>query len=423
MTNTKDDTTASSPHAEAGKNTGFAAELDKIQQHVRAFYRLHEDKHLVYHNIAHTEGVVSAAIRLAHHYQLNDEDFFAVIAACWFHDTGYYIGDGKDHEAKGAEMAGQFLKELQIPPSAIKTVQDCILATRIPQSPHTLPEKIVCDADLFHLGTDAFGECNKLMRKEAEMLQQNKISKEAWRLSTIRFLSDHHYHTDYGQSLLEPQKQHNIEMLQEKEAAHNEPAPDSNEQSPEPNGHNKKKEGKRPERGIETVFRISSGNHQKLSDMADRKAHIMISTNSIIISVLLSVLFRQLEQYPHFLIPAVMLLIICVLTIVFSILATTPRISNGRFSQQDLAAKKVNLLFFGNFYRMSLEDYTKGMNKLMDDREFLYGSLIRDVYSQGLVLARKYRLLRIAYDVFMYGLIASVIAFIIAAVAHTKGIL
>jgi hypothetical protein len=64
---------------------------------------------------------------------------------------------------------------------------------------------------------------------------------------------------------------------------------------------------------------------------------------------------------------------------------------------------------------MSLDDYQNGMLKMMEDRDFLYGSLIKDVYAQGVVLGRKYRLLRIAYNVFMFGIVASVLAFIVAS--------
>lgn len=153
--------------------------------------------------------------------------------------------------------------------------------------------------------------------------------------------------------------------------------------------------------------------------MADNKAHIMISTNSIILSVILSILLRKLEDNPHLIIPTLILLIICVVTMVFSILATRPSIPKGVFTSEDIAQKRVNLLFFGNFYRMSLPDYEGGMLKMMDDREFLYGSLIRDLYAQGVVLGRKYRLLRIAYNVFMFGIIAAVLAFITASVLVT----
>jgi hypothetical protein len=91
----------------------------------------------------------------------------------------------------------------------------------------------------------------------------------------------------------------------------------------------------------------------------------------------------------------------------------------GTFTTDDIDQKKVNLLFFGNFYKMDLESYRNGMLKVMEDRDFLYGSLIKDVYSQGIVLGRKYRLLRISYNIFMYGLIISVIAFVIATLIVT----
>jgi hypothetical protein len=163
------------------------------------------------------------------------------------------------------------------------------------------------------------------------------------------------------------------------------------------------------------MFRITSTNHQRLSDMADNKAHIMISTTSIILSVILSILLRKLEDNPHLIIPTMILLIVCVVTMVFSILATRPSIPEGIFTTDDIKGKKVNLLFFGNFYRMNLDDYQRGMLKMMEDRDFLYGSLIKDVYAQGVVLGRKYRLLRIAYNVFMFGIVAAVLAFIVAA--------
>jgi hypothetical protein len=150
--------------------------------------------------------------------------------------------------------------------------------------------------------------------------------------------------------------------------------------------------------------------------MADNKAHIMITTTSIIISVLLSVLLRKLEDNPQLIIPTMILLTVCVVTMVFSILATRPSLPPGTFTQQDIDNRKVNLLFFGNFYRMSFNDYDSGMRKMMNDRDFLYGSLTRDVYSQGVVLGKKYQLLRKGYNVFMYGIVASVIAFFVASV-------
>ena len=173
-----------------------------------------------------------------------------------------------------------------------------------------------------------------------------------------------------------------------------------------------------PERGVETMFRISSTNHQRLSDMADNKASIIITVNSIILSAVISLLLRRLPQEPYLTIPTFMLVSISLGAMVFAILATRPNLPKRVFTMEDIENKDINLLFFGNFYKMSLEDYNTGMHKMMEDREFLYGSLIRDNYGQGVVLGKKYRLLRLSYNIFMFGLIVSVIAFLAAVFIH-----
>ena len=178
----------------------------------------------------------------------------------------------------------------------------------------------------------------------------------------------------------------------------------------------KAKEAKdqRPTRGIETMFRTTSKNHMELSAIADNKANIMISINSIILSVMVSVLIRKLEEYPHMTIPAVLLTIVCLTTIVFAVLATRPNVSKGRFEPEDITNKKANLLFFGNFHRMKLEDYQWGMQEMLKDADYLYGSMIKDIYFLGAVLGKKYRLLRMSYTIFMFGFVLSILGFIIA---------
>lgn len=180
----------------------------------------------------------------------------------------------------------------------------------------------------------------------------------------------------------------------------------------------KAKEAKelKPTRGIETMFRLTSKNHIELSSIADNKANIMISINSIILSVIVSVLIRKLEEYPHFTIPAVILTVVCLLTIVFAVLATRPNVTKGRFEREDIYNKKTNLLFFGNFHKMSLEDYEWGMSEMLKDAEYLYGSLTKDIYFLGAVLGKKYRLLRISYTIFMFGFVVSVAGFVIAEI-------
>lgn len=382
--------------------------LDQLRSHVASLFHAHNDTRFSYHNLEHTEQVVENAVKIASHYQLSDQDFFTVTAASWFHDLGYLF-DYRQHETRGERLASEFLTEKGVAQAVIDQVSGCIMATRMPQNPEGLLQQIVCDADLFHLGSDNFKERNKLMRKEAGAFCHQEIDKTAWRIKTIALFKAHHYHTDFCQQMLNAKKAQNLAEMEHQLITQ------PNVETTAIVKEEKKKKSDRPERGVETMFRISSTNHQRLSDMADNKAHIMISTNSIILSVILSLLLRKLEDNPHLIIPTLLLLIICVVTMVFSILATRPSIPEGIFTPEDISKKRVNLLFFGNFYRMSLPDYQDGMLKMMEDRDFLYGSLIKDVYAQGVVLGRKYRLLRIAYSVFMFGIIAAVLAFIAAA--------
>lgn len=396
---------------------------EDVKTHVGDYFHTHNDPRLVYHNFEHTQEVVNAAQQIANHYQLNEQDFFTVTVAAYFHDTGYFE-DALNHEAKGAELADQFLASHKVNQEVRDSVKSAILATKIPQQPKNEIDKIICDADLFHLGLPDFRAKGKLMHKENELIYKKDISKLEWRKKDIQFMESHHYHTDYANLLLSDQKQKNIDKLKSKLTAQEEISTELEE----PKNFapviikDKKKKDKddRPDKGIETMFRITSANNQRLSDMADNKAHILITVNSIMLSLIVSLLLRRLEDHGNLIIPTFILLMVSLTCVVVSILSTRPSIPKGEFTQEDMDKKKVNLLFFGNFYKMSLPSYTDGMIKVMNDKDFLYGTLITDVYSQGVVLGRKYKLIRLAYNIFMFGLIAAVLAFVIAYAAYGK---
>lgn len=398
-----------------------------VEKHINDYFNTHHDNRLVYHNLQHTQSVVKAAQQIANHYQLNDEDFFIVTAAAWFHDTGYFE-DNLHHEVKGAELSNIFLESEGVNEELRQKVSNAILSTKIPQKPTNLIENILCDADLFHLGSEDFRQKGKLMHKESELIYNKDISKKEWRIDDIRFLESHQYHTDYAKLLLNDQKQRNIDKIKNKLSEQStqvnfvEPALHKNlsEEIDQPKDKKKGKKDDRPDKGIETMFRITSANNQRLSDMADNKAHILITVNSIMLSLIVSLLLRRLEDHGNLIIPTFILLIVSLTCVVVSILSTRPSIPPGVFTPEEMEQKKVNLLFFGNFYKMSLPDYTDGMVKVMNDKDFLYGTLITDVYSQGVVLGRKYKLIRLAYNIFMFGLIAAVLAFVVAYAAYGK---
>ena len=372
----------------------------------------------VFHNIEHTEDVAEASSLMADFYHLNDEDRYILMLSAWFHDTGYSSGHPEGHEEVSVQLASKFLHEHGVDDGTIQKVSSSIRATKMPQSPIGQIEKILCDADLMHLATDDFKARSQLLKQERENLIGQKIPKKEWRKNNIKFLESHKYFTEYGQEKLEPTKQDNLFQLTKKNKADNELPLDKMEAFPYTFSNQKPDEKtlkKTADRGVQTMFRMISGNHLRLSSMSDNKSHIMISVNSIIISIVISVLFGKLAYYREYTVPACILLSVCVTSMTFAILATRPSISGGRFTEEDIRNKKTNLLFFGNFYKMELDDYLWAMNQMMKDGEYLYDSMIKDVYFLGIVLAKKYKYLRTSYTIFMYGLIIAVIAFGIVA--------
>ena len=367
-----------------------------------------------YHNLEHTLEVVDAVQEIGKSMHISDSELEIVTIAAWLHDVGYHF-NGHNHEEESVKIAEGLLSEWGMGADKIAQVSSTIRATQMPQNPKDKLGEIICDADLYHLSTDQYRVKGELLRKEMATLQGKEMTEGEWLELNVEFFKNHHYFTQYGQKVLEPRKQKNLKKIK-KRIKNTDSGKQIKELESDVDKLNKQleKARKRPDRGIETMFRITSKNHLQLSAMADNKANIMISINSIILSVLVSVLFRKLEDYPNLVIPSLLLVTSCLITIVFAVLATRPNVSSGKFTQEDIMKRKTNLLFFGNFHGMQLDNYMWGMKEMMKDSDFLYGSLIKDIYFLGIVLGRKYRLLRISYTIFMFGFVISIIAFIIS---------
>ena len=387
--------------------------LIEVEQFVINLLNEKLDASFVYHNVSHTQRVVDKTKELIEGLQVEEKLANNLIVAAWFHDTGY-IKSIENHEKEGVKIAKSFLKDKEVSDEIIKEISSLIMATKMGTVPKNLSEKIIRDADCAHLGSKNFSDKTSLLRKEWELTKDYKLSDEKWNEENIKFLTNHRYHSDFAvknwskgasknlAQLLKTQKklsQENTKLKQKKEEL-----------------SFKKSKVELPERGIETMFRVALRNHITLSDIADTKANILLSVNAIIISMTLSTLIPKLDNPSnHYLIvPSIVFIIFTVASIVLSVLATRPNVTEGKFSKEDVANKKVNLLFFGNFHQMKLPEFEWAMDEMMKDRDYLYGSLTKDLYFLGLVLNRKYKLLRTTYTVFMIGVIVSVIAFAVA---------
>nr|WP_245405114.1 Pycsar system effector family protein [Algoriphagus sp. AGSA1] len=363
-----------------------------------------------YHNIEHTLQIVDKVREIGEYYGLEKEEKEDLFFAGWMHDVGYWEGKGEGHEVRGAEMAEEYLIQLGIDKQRVDRIKSLILATRIPQNPQNLLEEIICDADLFHLSSDQFYDQTLLLKKEKENSGYGEIPLSEWLAGSQIFMLSHHYHTEYAKKFLQPGKEKNLKLIDMKIKEALEEKVSSSQ------GKKSKKEKKKSERGVETMFRVTSTNHLQLSALADNKANIMISVNSIILSIVVTVLVRKLEEYPNYIVPTFLLVTTCLTAMVFAILATRPKVSTGLVTKSDIDKKQGNLLYFGNFHQMTLPDYKGGMHALMEDGNYLYDSMITDIYYLGKVLSQKYQLLRKSYSIFMFGFVISVISFLVATI-------
>ena len=387
---------------------------EKAAHYVEKLYKEYPNPYLHYHTFGHARKVVAHSEEIAAHYQLELEDMTVVVIAAWFHDVGHLLSDIPDHETKSVEMMRDFMQQQQADEKLIQNIEECILATRMPHDPKNLLQEILCDADTFHFGTDEFKKTNKKIRKEYRDRNFTAVLPE-WERNTLELLERHKFFTSYCQVLLGEGKQKNIERAKRKYLkASSDAKTEELEEFKDPKVS--KNRIALIAKGIQTMLRLTSQNHLRLSDMADGKANILISVNSIIISVVLGVLVRRLETDPYLTIPTILFLLFSVTTIILAIMATRPKISEGSFTKDDIINKRTNLLFFGNFYKSSLNEYEWAMDMMMSDKDYLYSTLVKDIHQLGVVLARKYKLVRLAYTIFMVGIIVCVCAFTLATI-------
>jgi predicted metal-dependent HD superfamily phosphohydrolase len=391
--------------------------MDIVQKAESYVFNLFKDRlssDYIYHNFNHTLRVVNMALTIAGKEDMNKEEREVITLGGWLHDTGYIYGPD-EHEEKSAEIALAFLKENGYPEDKAQEVAALIRITKLGVEPHTHAEKIIKDADCSHFADEKYCELSELLREEWRLVPGKSFTDLEW--ATINrdvLIRKHRFHTDYAKKKLQPLKEHNIALIQE---SINELLKEE-EKDKDKEEKKKKKEDKpeKPDRGIDTMFRVTLSNHTRLSDIADSKANILLSVNAIIISIALSTLIPKLDSptNAHLVVPTFVMLMFSTVCIVFAILSTRPKVTTGFFTRKDIEDRKVNLLFFGNFYKMPLDEYDWAMNEMMKDRDYLYSSMIKDLYFLGKVLHRKYKLLRITYSIFMVGIVLSVIAFVYA---------
>ena len=173
---------------------------------------------------------------------------------------------------------------------------------------------------------------------------------------------------------------------------------------------------KKPGRGRETLFRSTYQNQSNLIQMADNKANIIISINTMIISSIIAItgysaVAGKIDTYEaSVIIPIVMIMLSCLVSVIFAIQAARPKLITAKAEGGGM--QKSSLLFFGVIASHTQQSYLQEMKNLLDSETDLYEHMTVDLFNQGRILKRKYNLLVYAYQVFMFGFIFSVLVFL-----------
>lgn len=361
-----------------------------------------------YHNWVHTCQVRDEAILLARQAGLKAEELEMLNLAAIFHDAGFsetYTG----HEDAGVKIAHQFLTSVSYPGDKIRIIENLIQATKVDVKPRTLLESLLKDADTSSIGRSHFQIYTNSLRKELNAVQNALLSKRDWAMANLQFLDEHEYYSDVARERYAQTKEVNKKLLLNELALI-----DAKLEARQKDGE-KGKERKTitGSKSAQTMFKTALRNHIDLSSIADNKANIMLSVNALIITFALPLLGKEISNNRTLLYPTILLLSVCVVSMIFATLATRPIPMKGYSSMESILARKSNLFFFGNYYRMTFEEYEKGMNATVADSKILDTTIMRDLFFLGRTLGVKYGYLRNCYTIFMYGIILTVIAFVI----------
>jgi predicted metal-dependent HD superfamily phosphohydrolase len=358
------------------------------------------DSKISYHNLNHTLSVRNAALQIASLTSVSAEEQEIIELACLLHDVGI-TEVYQNHEAASARIGGIFLRSKGFPEEKVTIVEACIAVTNPSARPEGILQEIVRDADYGHLGSDDYSDQLDNLRQEWKAVLGRWDEDNVWYQLNLDFIKNHEYYTPAAKMMFVAMKELNRKKLKKwvKEGR----------KSSNTNTKSVSRVSIVESRSSQMMFKTALRNHMDLSNLADNKANYMITINSGIMGFGIPFLIKQFEGHSEIYIPTiVMILVTCLPSLVFAILATVPMKMSGRTDIERIKSGQSNLFFFGNFYSMTYDEYRLGIQEVTSNEDNLEDSIMRDLFYLGKTLGRKYRQLRICYLIFMIGSIASV---------------
>lgn len=318
--------------------------------------------------------------------------------------------DFKNNEASVDKVISELEKKFELEKEITEKVKAIVVGSFPFNESHLLESKIISDANIMDFACNQGRDRLKQMYEQM-LLRDFKLSKSNWYDTLINILKSYKTTTNYGQTKVQPSidilykslkkerknlENHNNLILQKELKI-------TDEEIKKLKKHLRKTKD-RDDRGIQTLFRNTSRNHYTLNKMVDGKAKIMITINSIILSLILGGIIGKSSSEIVTYIPSIIFAIANLISVTFAIISIAPNKTQGDFTEEEIRNKKGNLLYFGNFHNMHYRDFEWAFLQMLSDKDYLYTSMIRDFYYQGQTLQKKYVHIRISLYSFLFGL-------------------
>lgn len=386
------------------------SKVSEAQAYVRQLFLENQNAALVFHNYKQTEDIVDVCEEIADDTNLSDVGTMRLLIATWFLYTGF-LENHDEPFAASAKICRQYLQERNYSAEAIEQITSLIRSAE--EEPETQLQKILHDGRWSFLGRKRFFRLAELWRLEVERLTNAAPNHAEWNERMLDLLTRKKFYTAWALDAYSSRKNKNIlEQTDNLKKARK--------------ITRREKTGKDYGRGIDTLYRNTLRGHLDLSAIADGKANMIISINTLVLSILITagsagISFTQFDVQAnlYIILPIIILMSSSLLAIIFAVLSASPKYSGESFTVEDVKQHRVSLLFFNKFLMVSRDTFVSYLRDLKENETLLYDDLAKDVYNLGSVLKRKYRLINIAYRIFVGGLALSFIAFIVVLAIKT----
>jgi hypothetical protein len=373
--------------------------VQQAAEHVfELFHTASTDNGLLFHCFKRSRDVVAACKEIARESGLDDDDTRIVLLAAWFHDAAYaVVPDGDRH--KGIELARAFLAERSQSEELIESVAACIASAQGSAHDDRLQE-VLHDALLSPLADKDFIRQADLFRLEQERRTGKRFTDAEWTQQCIDFVEHHRYRTRYAQIEYDQRREANLMKLykllrkQQEEAA---------EQKAE-----EAKAAKGAGKTVESVFYFLTKMTVQVMTLADRRTSTMIHVNAIMISAVVALLLRKIEEQRYLLAPTLVLLAVNLVVIFIAVYSM-------RFERPAPLRPGPGATIFTFDPGTSMQQYEEAMSMLAADGPTMQKAMIDQLYVTRKMLLRRGQALKITYDVFIFGLALSlgVFAFVL----------